>query len=156
MNTRILSVTRIPESECIKIDYILNLPGSPNVRKTDWVYTKGLGDWTCINFEPWDWVTVDSFLNTMVVKNTDTLRKMCSILLKDIGYDYWEFMYLIPILDPTFEPPRINHGCRWQRELADSLVSEHFFGVINTCKNNTRLYELYNELVQVVKYNKRK
>lgn len=159
-DTTVLCVTSLYDCEnqydCVKIDYVHDMPGMPGILKTDWVYTRPLGDWSKINFSREDGLPVERFLETMVVKNLDVLRKMCLLLLKKIGYDYWEFLYLVPILDPTFEPPIINHRCRWQRDLADSIVSEHFHGVISTCINTNRLQELYYELVQVVKYQKKK
>ena len=137
------------QGDCIKLEYILETPGYPARQKIDWISAKPVGDWTTIQFEKHEKMSVDRFLNTMVVKNNEVLRKMCILLLKKIGWNYHEYMYLVPILDPTFDPPRINPHCLWQREFANSLVQEHFFGVIATCRNNRRLDELYQELFKI-------
>ena len=156
MNTTVYEVASVVDCEslhdCIRIDYAIETPGVPERPKTDWVYTRPRGNWRNIVFQKEDGMTLDEFLNTMVVKNTDVLRKMCVTLLKKIGYDYHKYLYLIPMIDPTFEPPRLNKSCRWQRELGEAMVNEFFLGVIMTCVNNRRLERLYHELVYIVEH----
>ena len=151
-DTRVLEVTSVWDCEsqydCVKIVYTKTSPGIPQEIKTEWVYTKTLGDWKRINFLFEDGVTLESFLECMTEKNTEVLQKICLLLLDKINSEHWKYMYLIPILDPTFVPPKINNRCRWQRELADTIVNEHFRGVISTCINKQRL----NELAHVLKY----
>lgn len=154
MNTTLLTATSIFDCEsqydCVKIDYVVDEPGIPVRNKTEWIYTKTLGDWKKINFSTDDGVTVERFLDSMVVKNLEVWRKMCVLLLKKIGFDYHRYLYLTEILDPTFKSPRINYGCRWQREFADSFMNQDFMGVISTCTNKRRLEKLYTELVYIV------
>ena len=154
MNTTLLTASSIFDCEsqydCVKIDYVVDEPGMPFRTKTEWIYTKTLGDWKKINFSTDDGVTVERFLDSMVVKNLEVWRKMCVLLLKKIGFDYHKYLYLSEILDPTFKSPRINYGCRWQREFADYFMNQDFIGVISTCTNKRRLERLYVELVYIV------
>lgn len=135
----------------VRLEYLVETPGYPSRKKIDWLQTVPVGTWQDISFRQDENMCVDRFLDTMVVKTNEVLRKMCIILLKNIGWNYHEYMYLIPMLDPTFDPPRINPKCRWQREFANSLVDEHFFGVVATCRNQTRLKKLYDELLHIAK-----
>lgn len=155
METRLLEACSIIDSDslqdCVRITYQCDEPGLFNNTKTDWIYSKALGNWSTICFSPDEGVSVDGFLGAMVERNQDCLRKMCILLLKKIGTGYHNYMYLIPIIDPTFEPPRINHRSRWQRELAQDITSNTFQTVIMTCKNLNRLERLYYHLLHISK-----
>jgi hypothetical protein len=153
-HTRVIEATSIWDCEsqydCVCIKYTFESPGVPKNTKTEYIYTRGLGNWTRIEFPHGDDVSVEKFLECLTDQNTEVLRKMCSLLLDKIGWNTWEYVYLVSILDPTFCAPKINNKCRWQRELGDSIVTEHFRGVIETCTNTYRLKKLYNELKQII------
>jgi len=146
-DTTLISAEYNANDNCVALYYRMDIPGEYGCYKTDWINTQPAGDWNVINFfEP---VPVHKFLDTMVVRNVEVLRKMCVFLLKKLEFNPGRFMYLVPILDPTFYPPQININCRWQKEFSNSLVSNHLFVVIETCRNAARLEMLYNELLHI-------
>lgn len=149
--TYVLEVTNVCE-DCIRVVYSTESPGIPSEIKTEWFSTRARGNWDHINFMIEDGISLENFLECMTVNNTEVLRKICLLLLDKIEYDYWKYLHIIPILDPTFVPPQINKECRWQKELANSIVNEHFRGVISTCMTTNRL----KKLTHILKYQNHK
>lgn len=148
--SRVIEVLR--ETDHVVVTYEQDVPGTCGVLKKDWIHTQPRGDWTVLHFTRGDNVQLNEFLNVMVCKNNETLRKMCLCLLKRLDKNQHRFPYLLKILDPTFVPPCINENCRWQREFCDEMVSNTLQSVIMSCKNNNRLQNLYEELSHIVKY----
>ncbi len=120
------------------------LPGTGWKAHKDFLYTRSNGDWTELKFHRTECVKYASFLDTMVERNLDVCRKIAQVRADQVidhgSYsDYLKLMNSLEILDPTFEPPRINLKCRWQRELLDTICKEWTKTVISTCYNCVRL-----------------
>ena len=101
------------------------------------------GDWTEITFSPEDDVSVVSFLNCMVERTSEVLRKMAYLCVQRFEGASDDKMRRVldrlAILDPTFEPPIFNMKCGWQMELLRSLAMNTSARVIGTCRNRRRL-----------------
>jgi len=50
------------------------------------------------------------------------------------------------ILDPTFQPPRINIESAWQREFIKNFCQETLEDIIQTCQDQERLEYFFNVL----------
>ena len=124
-------------------------PGVGNQTKRDFLYSVPNGNWSHILFAPYE-TTYESFLDCMVKKDLDVLRKMCRIVLENLTiYNPSQrtkirLMNAIKILDPTFEPPVINRKCGWQNELMEQIVNTYTMVVVSTCNNLTRLERYFN------------
>lgn len=131
--------------DCIQLTYLQDVPGTYNMYTTDWVYTKPCGDWTNIKFSKEENVSVENFLKTMCEQNDECVRHLCDMYIRTTGLSY-KHMYLVSVLDPTFEPPRINCSARWQRELGDEIVNKFLKLVLMTCRNTGRMKRLLTEI----------
>lgn len=151
------SIFEDPENQQtgIRVEYTVKQPGDFCNDKTEWIYAKPKGTWKgSITFED---VTYPDFLDLMVYKSEDVLRKMCSIRLQSIlicrtPRDTVGLVQLIEIIDPTFVAPSLNKNCRWQCEFSHEFCNTTFLTVISTCVNKQRLYKLYYELTKIDKY----
>lgn len=137
----------------IQVRYTRTYPGLVKTQHVDYLDAYPKGNWNKIDFEENDVVSYSEFLNTMVHRNEDVCRKMCKVELERILNEYTndfrtyvELMNLIRVLDPTFTPPVINLSCGWQRDLVKDIASLNFLHVILTCRNLTRLMELFGHL----------
>jgi hypothetical protein len=155
LTTRVIEVLKIHElesqSDCIRITYKYDQPGMFGLEKTDWIYTRALGNWCHLMFKESDNVSLEDFLWTMCERNAETLRKICMILHSKIDVGLYKFMYLIQILDCTFQPPVLNRKSRWQRELGEDIMGSHFKHIIATCRNTANLERLVTELIHITK-----
>ena len=136
-------------TDSIEIKYQKFTPGIGYRIKTDFIYSRPLGNWTEIAFSKDDSVSYTNFLNTMVSKNIEVYRKLARIAHRRIldSYSYKiNLLNAIRILDPTFNPPFINLKCGWQCELLDIIIERFSICVISTCKNEMRLYRYFNAL----------
>ena len=80
----------------------------------------------------------ERFLDTMVVKTIETVRKMVLIALDNALcenrniHSLIRIMNSIKILDPTFLPPIINKTCSWQKKLVKEICKDILPEVIET------------------------
>jgi len=137
----------------VQVRYTRTYPGLVTTHHVDFLDAHPKGNWENIEFGKGEIVSYSDFLNTMVHRSEDTCRKMCRIELERIVNEYTndfrtyiELMNLIRVLDPTFTPPVINLSCGWQRELVKDIAYLNFLQVILTCRNLTRLVELFRHL----------
>ena len=137
----------------VEVHYVVTHVGLVQNKRTDFFDTKPNGDWKTINFQPDKAPLYSEFLNTMVLRTVEVVRKMNLVELDSLleaGQNntilQCELMANIRVLDSTFDPPVINVSCRWQRELVYDIVSTHFRVVISTCKNLTNLFYLFMSL----------
>jgi len=137
----------------VEVRYVVTHVGLVQNKRTDFFDTKPNGDWKTINFQPDKAPLYSEFLNTMVHRTVEVVRKMNLVELDSLleaGQNntilQCELMANIRVLDSTFDPPVINVSCRWQRELVYDIVSTHFRVVISTCKNLTNLVYLFMSL----------
>jgi len=146
---RLLEATSFNDVEqgkdCIQITYLEDVPGAYDSRVVGWIYTRPHGDWMNIKFSKEENVSVENFLKTMCVQNDECVRYICELYIDSIILTY-KHMYLVSILDPTFEKPRINSLARWQRELGDEISTTYLKTVVRTCRNTRRMKMLLTEL----------
>ena len=137
----------------IQVRYTKTYPGLVTTHHVDFLDAHPRGDWVNIEFGKGESVPYSDFLNTLVHRSEYVCRKMCKVELDRVLSEYTndfrtyiELMNLIRVLDPTFTPPVINVSCGWQRELVRDIASGNFMQVIMTCRNLSRLIELFMHL----------
>ena len=135
------------QTDIVEIEYTKFIQGNGWKTHKDWVYTYPEGDWTKINFGNLSAVTYVDFLNTMVFKNLEVLRKIAKLSLDHISTKntkkLLKVMHAICILDPTFTPPEINTDCAWQLELLKHIAFTTSYEIIANCKNKKRLIRYF-------------
>lgn len=155
METRVLEALSVVDVEgpqqSIRITYQYDTPGMLGQQKIDWVYTRPRGDWTRINFND-PKISLEEFLYTMCDRNTETLKKIATTILKKIDdrQDLYRYSYLGEIIDPTFRLPPVNPKSRWQKEFAENFVKQFLPAVILTATNYRNLDNLVKELLHIV------
>ena len=97
-------------------------------------------------------VRYERFLDTMVVKTIETVRKMVLIALDNALcenrniHSLIRIMNSIKILDPTFIPPIINKKRSWQKKLVKEICMDILPSVIQTSTNQVSLDRLFRTL----------
>jgi hypothetical protein len=112
-----------------------------------------------INTEPLGWTRISCtanyyrFLDAMVVKTVEVLQRMAELALEDILHDEHEprlwvrLMHAVRILDPTFQPPRIDMESAWQVEFIAESCKKYIPSAIYTCISKKRL-SYFNDVMQ--------
>lgn len=94
-------------------------------------------------------IRYEQFLDTMVFKTTETMRKMALIQLENIllennsSHSLLRIMNMIKILDPTFIPPLINLTCSWQKRMMKEFCITTLPKVIESSTNHYRLTKFF-------------
>jgi hypothetical protein len=115
---------------------------------TDYINTQPLG-WTRISCA----ANYYKFLDAMVVKTVEVLQRMAELGLEDIvhgerGPRLWvRLMHAVRILDPTFQPPRIDMESAWQVEFIAESCKKYIPTAIYTCISKKRL-SYFNDVMQ--------
>jgi hypothetical protein len=118
---------------------------------TDYINAEPLGDWTQIQSEQRD-IRYDKFLETMVTSTTEVQQRLAELALENVLiYDqddrtYVRLAHTVKILDPTFQPPRVNMESAWQMEFIKKFCKKTLPGVIQECTNTSRLTHFFNIL----------
>lgn len=107
---------------------------------TDYINTEPNGDWTQISWIP-NSPSVDyyKFLDAMVLKTVEVLQRMAELYLDQILYKprdprfYVRLINSVKILDPTFQPPRIDMESAWQVDFITKFSKKYIPGVVQTC-----------------------
>ena len=80
---------------------------------TDYINTEPLGDWVSIKSDEKS-ILYEKFLDTMVKNTYEVQQRMAELSIESfLTYDqdirkYVRVTHAVKILDPTFQPPRIN------------------------------------------------
>jgi hypothetical protein len=97
-------------------------------------------------------VRYERFLDTMIDKTIETVRKMTLIALdnalcenKNIN-SLIRIMNSIKILDPSFTPPNINRKCGWQKTLVKNICLDIIPSVVQSSTNQNKLDKLFRTL----------
>lgn len=112
---------------------------------TDYINTEPIGDWNQISWESTSITDYYKFLDAMVVKTVEVLQRMAELYLEEILYTDHEprfFVRLInavKILDPTFQPPRIDMESAWQVDFVTKFSRKYIPGIVQTCIQKKRL-----------------
>ena len=97
-------------------------------------------------------VRYERFLDTMVVKTLETLRKMVLIALDNVLcenkniHSLIRVMNSIKILDPTFIPPIVNKTCSWQKKFVKDVCVDILPRIVKTSTSEYRLEKLFRTL----------
>jgi hypothetical protein len=130
----------------IKFTLVRYQPGTMLTEYHEYIKTRPLGNWSNILFNENDKVLFHSFLNTMVFRNNEVLRKMAFLVHDQFITNSRASLWLVDqlrVIDPTFEPGRFNLSAAWQRDLVSDICTNSAVYVISTCRNNDRLYSYY-------------
>ena len=112
---------------------------------TDYLNTQPVGDWSQISWNYTSSSDYYKFLDAMVVKTIEVLQRMAELFLDQLLYTkhdprfYVRLINSIKILDPTFQPPRINMESTWQMELAKKICKKYIQHAIQMCIKKSRL-----------------
>lgn len=140
----------------VELKYSRYVEGDGYINESACFNTKPIGDWVEIKFKHGSTSYTD-FLENMIVNTTRTRRVMATIILEDILCENFDvnctirLMNAIKIIDPTFVPPIINKGSKWQREFIKELCLYTFPQVIMKCGHKKRIIALIGVLKSIVK-----
>jgi hypothetical protein len=135
----------------IEIVYERYVPGKGYDTYTDYINGEPLGDWFVINSEKQS-ISYEKFLDAMVTKTLEVRQRMAELTFEDIlAYEqplrvYVRIANAMKILDPTFQPPRINMESAWQVECIKSVCTPE---AISECTNKSRLEYFFNVLCTI-------
>ena len=88
----------------------------------------------------------------MVEKTLEVRQKMAELALENIIADkqsvqtYIRVAHASKILDPTFQPPRINMKSAWQREFIRRFCEDTLKDLIQRCEDTSRLEYFFTVL----------
>jgi len=108
----------------------------------DYFNTTPAGDWVEITSLKQN-ILLEKFLDTMLVKNTEVLQKMCELVL-DKAQCSTRLMYTSKILAPSFIPPVVDLRFSWQRTLVDDFCMEVLPEIVYHCNDDRRLEKFFN------------
>ena len=118
---------------------------------TDYINAEPLGDWMHIQSEELD-IRYDKFMDTMVSRTLEVQQRLAELALENVllceqdDRTYVRIAHAVKILDPTFQPPRINMGSAWQMEFIKKFCKKTLPEVIQECTNASRLTHFFNIL----------
>lgn len=155
MTSFIKSVKHVHDIESdlsyVEVNYDRYVTGKGYETYTDYINTEPLADWVTLESEKHS-IPYEKFLDVMVRKTVEVLQRMAELTLENIlVYDqpdrvYVRLVHAIKILDPTFQPPRINVESAWQMELAKKMCKKFIPQVIQECIKKSRLEYLFSVL----------
>jgi hypothetical protein len=118
---------------------------------TDYINTEPLGDWVSIKSDEKS-ILYEKFLDTMVKNTHEVQQRMAELSIESfLTYDqdirkYVRVVHAVKILDPTFQPPRINMESAWQVEFIKKFCKQSVVDAIQECKKKSRLKYFFNVL----------
>ena len=118
---------------------------------TDYINTEPLADWTYLESEKQS-IPYEKFLDSMVKKTLEVRQRIAELVLENIlSYEQTDRVYVrvahaMKILDPTFQPPRVNMESAWQMELIKKLCKKYAPYAIQHCTKKSRLEYFFNVL----------
>ena len=133
--------------EGLVIYYDSHIPGG-TIEKHCTIKADTIGEWYNLLFKP-EQLKLYKFLDTMIISNLEVRRLQCIVMVDEIlAYEQdirfkIDLMNAIAIMDRTFTPPVINTRCGWQKELVDTIISNHAVYVIQTCRNEYNLKKYF-------------
>lgn len=135
----------------VEIVYERYMKGKGYDTYTDYINTEPLADWTCLESEKQS-IPYEKFLDSMVNKTLEVRQRMAELVLENVlSYEqndrvYVRIAHAMKILDPTFQPPRVNMESAWQMEIIKKLCKKYVPHAIQNCTNTSRLEYFFNVL----------
>jgi|TARA_B110000879_G_scaffold17_1_gene19 hypothetical protein len=121
---------------------------------TDYMNTEPLGDWVSIESDEKS-ILYEKFLDTMV-KNTFEVRQRITELdidrilaYKQNDRTYVRITHAVKILDPTFQPPRVNMESAWQMDFIKKFCRKYIVDIIQECTKKSRL-EYFSKVLKLI------
>jgi hypothetical protein len=135
----------------VEIVYERYMKGKGYETYTDYINTEPLADWTYLESEKQS-IPYEKFLDSMVKKTLEVRQRMTELILENIlSYEQTDRVYVriahaMKILDPTFQPPRVNMESAWQMEIIKKLCKKYAPYAIQDCTKKSRLEYFFNVL----------
>jgi len=135
----------------VEIVYERYVKGEGYATYTDYINTEPLADWTYLESEKQS-IPYEKFLDSMVKKTLEVRQRMAELVLENIlSYEQTDRVYVriahaMKILDPTFQPPRVNMESAWQMEIIKKLCKKYAPYAIQHCTKKSRLEYFFNVL----------
>ena len=155
MTSFVKSAKHVFDVECdlsyVEIVYDRFVKGEGYTAFTDYINTEPLADWTALMSEKRT-IPYDKFLDAMVKPTLEVRQRMAELALENfLSYiqdnrSYVRVVHAIRILDPTFQPPRVNMESAWQMEFIKKFCKKSLPEAIQTCTNVSRLTHFFNIL----------
>lgn len=136
---------------CVEIKYKKYVEGQGYIIIPTIFETTTVGGWSDIKSKK-NTYRYDDFLDMMIEKTLTVRRHLADIELDNVLCENYNIrsliriMNAIKIIDPTFLPPIINRKCTWQKKFIRELCTTTFPSVIQTCRNDKRLDNLFTVL----------
>ena len=133
----------------VEIVYERYMKGKGYVTFTYYINTEPLADLSYIESNKKS-IPYEKFLDTMVKKTLEVRQRIAELILDNVlAYEQSDRVYVrianeMKILDPTFQPPRVNMKCAWQMEIVKKLCKKYLPDVIQNCMNTSRLKYFFN------------
>ena len=118
---------------------------------TDYMNTEPLADWTYLESDKRS-IPYEKFLDTMVKKTLEVRQRMAELVLENLIVNdqsdrtYVRILHATRIIDPTFQPPRVNMESAWQMEFVKRFCKKNLVNVIQECTRTSRLEYFFNVL----------
>ena len=135
----------------VEIVYERYMKGKGYETYTDYINTEPLADWTYLESKKQS-IPYEKFLDSMVNKTLEVRQRMAELVLENIlSYEqtnrvYVRIAHAMKILDPTFQPPRVNMESAWQMEIIKKLCKKYAPYAIQHCTKKSRLEYFFNVL----------
>jgi hypothetical protein len=116
---------------------------------TDYINTEPLANWTLLESAKHS-ISYEKFLDVMLKKTIEVRQRMAELIIDNLmSYEqpkrvYVRLVHAIKIIDPTFQPPRINIESAWQMELMKKISKRFIPYAIQECVDESRLEYFFN------------
>jgi len=140
--------------EYVEIEHERFVRGKGYNTYRDYINTKPLADWVKITSKTQS-IPYEKFLDTMCEKTLEVRQKMAELALENILADrrnihtYIRVAHASKILDPTFQPPRINIESAWQKDFIRKFCEDTLADLIQRTTDESRLEYFFNVLCNI-------
>ena len=135
----------------VEITYERYKKGKGYATYTDYINTEPLADWVYLESSKQS-IPYEKFLDTMVKKTLEVRQRMAELIFDNVlAYEQTErtwvrIAHAMKILDPTFQPPRVNMESAWQMECIRMVCKHYIPHAIQSCTKRSRLEYFFNVL----------
>jgi len=135
----------------VEITYERYKKGKGYATYTDYINTEPLADWVYLESSKQS-IPYEKFLDTMVKKKLEVRQRMAELSFDNVlVYEQTErtwvrIAHAMKILDPTFQPPRVNMESAWQMECVRMMCKYYIPHAIQSCTKRSRLEYFFNVL----------
>ena len=142
------------ELEYVEIEHERFVRGKGYNTYRDYINTKPLADWVKITSKTQS-IPYEKFLDTMCEKTLEVRQKMAELALENILavrrniHTYIRVAHASKILDPTFQPPRINIESAWQKDFIRKFCEDTLADLIQRTTDESRLEYFFSVLCNI-------